>query len=80
MKKIVTNALLIAAFLPMQTMAMTGTSSFPADKHHVMWTNSKGEQKCCTKKTKEKAERCAAKLRNKQATNVQVMAGTSKDM
>ncbi len=45
------------------------------DAYHVMWTSKKGEAKCKDKNAKEKAEKCATKLRTKEATNVQVMAG-----
>ena len=53
----------------------------PTDVHHVMYRTAKGMDKCSNKKSKEKADRCAAKLRAKgKATDVQVMAGTCTDM
>ena len=53
----------------------------PTEVHHVMYRTAKGMDKCFNKKSKEKADRCAAKLRAKgKATDVQVMAGTCTDM
>lgn len=82
------NALLIGLCL----LATMSTTSVPArttpsvvlrtvEKHHVMWTTPKGKEKCCTKKSKEMADRCAEKLRRKKKLdNVQVMAGACKSM
>jgi hypothetical protein len=48
--------------------------------YHVMWTNAKGKAKCKNKASKEKADKCAAKLRTKALTEVQVMAGKCSTM
>jgi hypothetical protein len=53
----------------------------PADRYHIMWTSAKGKAKCCNKKSKEKADHCAEKMRAKgKVTDVKVMAGRCKDM
>ncbi len=53
----------------------------PAEDYHVMYTNVKGKPKCCNKSSKEKADKCADKIRAKgKAKDVQVMAGKCKDM
>lgn len=68
--------LLAAALIGLMAPAASALAPAPAkDPHHVMWTSKKGKAKCTNKATKEKAERCAAKLREHNATNVQVMAG-----
>lgn len=45
------------------------------DPHHVMWTNKNGKAKCMNKGSRAKADKCADRLRQRNATNVQVMAG-----
>jgi len=50
------------------------------DPYHVMWTTKKGKAKCSDKGTKEKADKCAAKMKEKQLTGVQVMAGKCSSM
>jgi hypothetical protein len=48
------------------------------DPHHVTWTNKKGKTKCVTKRTKDKAEKCAQVLRRYDFTQVQVGSGMCK--
>jgi hypothetical protein len=70
-------ALCMTAFLAPQS----SVASPPAEKFHIMWTSAKGKAKCCNKKSKEKADKCAEKMRAKgRAKDVQVMAGMCKDM
>jgi len=46
-----------------------------------MWKTPKGKDKCCNKKSQEKADRCAEKMRTKgKAKGVSVMAGSCKNM
>lgn len=62
--------------------ALPTLAQTPPDKapYHVMWTTAKGKAKCKNKPSQEKAEKCAAKLRSKPATGVQVMAGKCSSM
>jgi hypothetical protein len=51
-------------------------SLLPAkDPHHVMYTDKNGKAKCMNKGSREKADKCATRLQQKGASNVQVMAG-----
>ena len=50
----------------------------PKDPHHLMWTSTNGTAKCANKGSKEKADKCAAKMRAKNVADVQVMAGRCK--
>ena len=57
------------------------TTATPKDPYHVMWTTEKGKSKCMNKGSKEKADKCAAKMSTKgKATNVKVMAGKCSSM
>jgi hypothetical protein len=69
------QALVLAAFFAFGTTAMATVQQQTADYYHVTYTTKKGKAKCCTKKSKMKADECAERLRSKQATNVNVMAG-----
>jgi hypothetical protein len=69
------QALVLAAFFAFGTTAMAAAPQQAADYYHVTYTTKKGKAKCCTKKNKMKADACAEKLRTKQASNVNVMAG-----
>lgn len=76
MKTILLSLCLMAFMAPSPLLA-----SSPGDAHHVMWTNPKGKEKCCNKKSKEKADQCAKKMQAKgKATKVKVMTGKCKNM
>jgi len=69
-------ALCLSAFV-----APTSLIASPPDGYHVMWKTPKGKDKCCNKKSQEKADRCAEKMRTKgKAKGVSVMAGSCKNM
>jgi hypothetical protein len=76
------TSLFLSVFFAGTIISVQAQEPVPAakDPHHVMWTNKKGAAKCKDKGSKEKADKCAAKLRTKNATAVQVMAGKCSSM
>ncbi|HEY0975919.1 MAG TPA: hypothetical protein VGE21_00500 [Flavobacteriales bacterium] len=71
--------LLALAFLGATSQPLLANAA-TKDPHHVMWTNKKGKAKCCNKGTKEKAEKCADRMRSKGVADVQVMNGKCSSM
>lgn len=75
------KSLVIPLVVALSLVATPLLAAPPDAPYHVMWTNAKGKEKCCNKKTQAKADEHAAKLRAKgKVTNVQVMAGSCSSM
>jgi hypothetical protein len=78
--RIALTSLCLSLFLAGTVQSALAQTPSANDNHHVMWTNKKGKAKCTNKGSKEKAEKCAAKLRGKTVTGVQVMSGKCSSM
>lgn len=67
-------ALCIIAFTAQLAPSM---ATEPRAPYYVTFTTEDGKSKCLNRKSKEKAERCAEKMRSKHnASNVNVQAGS----
>ncbi len=70
-----THAITLFCLATFMHLSLPAQALAAKDPHHILWTNRKGKAKCTNKSNREKADKCADKLRSKGHTHVQVIQG-----